>query len=89
LTEINERTGLIIFGGLILIVMASSLAAYLISGHMGIEDRFNSAAGINITPEEEDGSGFLGFNIEGNPVAYMIIFSALITICVLLFAKFF
>jgi hypothetical protein len=88
LSEVNEIKGLIMFGGLILIVVAASLAAYLISGHMGIEDRFNSAVGISTMPEEEGGSGILGFNIEGNPAAYVIISSALIVICVFLYTRF-
>ncbi len=43
--EMERRKGMILFGGLILVVVGLSLAAYLISGHMGIEERFNSAVG--------------------------------------------
>ena len=41
---------MILFGVLILAVVGLSLVAYHISGHMGIEERFNSAVGIDAGP---------------------------------------
>jgi hypothetical protein len=76
---------MILFGVLILVFVGLSLAAYLISGHMGIEERFNSAVGIDAGPEEEESSGIFGFNIEGNPLYYSIIFAALIILCLVIY----
>lgn len=78
---------MILFGFLILAVVGLSLVAYHVSGHMGIEERFNSAVGINAGPEEEEeeeeSSGIFGFNIEGNPLYYMVILATLIILCLI------
>jgi hypothetical protein len=84
----NDKRGLAIFGGLILVFLALSLAAYVTSGHMGIEERFNNAVGIHADSEEEGSPGILGFNIEGNLVSYAIIASALIIICTFLYTRY-
>ncbi|MHC1688409.1 MAG: hypothetical protein AB9879_11935 [Methanothrix sp.] len=84
----GNGTGLMIFGLLVLVFLIMGLATYTISGHMGIEDRFNSAVGISGEGEEEEGSGFLGFNIEGNQLYYLIIFAALAILCAVLYLKF-
>jgi len=86
----GDSKGLVIFGLLVLVFLIMGLAAYAISGHMGIEDRFNSAVGISgeEEEEEEEGSGFLGFNIEGNQLYYLIIFAALAILCAVLYLKF-
>ena len=84
----GDCKGLVIFGLLVLVFLIMGLAAYAISGHMGIEDRFNSAVGISVEEEEEEGSGFLGFNIEGNQLYYLIIFAALAILCAVLYLKF-
>ena len=39
----NDKRGLMIFGVLILVFLTLSIAAYVTSGHMGIEERFNNA----------------------------------------------
>jgi len=83
----NSTRGLMIFGVLILVFLASSIAAYVISGNMGIEERFNNAVGIHPDSGEEGPSGIFGFNIEGNLVSYVIIASALIIICVVLYTR--
>ncbi len=83
----NNKRGLMIFGVLILIFLALSIAAYVISGNMGIEERFNNAVGIHADSGEEGPSGIFGFNIEGNLVSYVIIASALIIICVVLYTR--
>ncbi len=88
MSKVIDKRGFIIFGGLILVFLALSIAAYVISGHMGIEERFNNAVGIHADSEEEGPSGVFGFNIEGNPVAYVIIASALIIICAFLYTRF-
>ena len=85
--KVNNKRGLIIFGVLILVFLAFSIAAYVISGNMGIEERFNNAVGIHPDSGEEGPSGIFGFNIEGNLVSYVIIASALIIICVVLYTR--
>ena len=84
----NNKRGLMIFGVLILVFLALSIAAYVISGNMGIEERFNNAVGIHADSGEEGPSGIFGFNIEGNLVSYVVIASALIIICVVLYIRF-
>ncbi len=84
----NNKRGLMIFGVLILVFLALSIAAYVISGNMGIEERFNNAVGIHPDSGEEGPSGIFGFNIEGNLVSYVIIASALIIICVVLYTRY-
>ena len=83
----NNKRGLMIFGVLILIFLALSIAAYVISGNMGIEERFNNAVGVHPDSGDEGPSGIFGFNIEGNLVSYVIIASALIIICVVLYTR--
>ncbi len=88
LSERNEKKGMILFGGLILAFLALSIAAYVISGHMGIEERFNRAVGINSESEQAENSGIFGFNIEGNSMFYLVVFAALIVACAALYVKF-
>jgi hypothetical protein len=83
----NNKRGLMIFGVLILVFLTLSIAAYVTSGHMGIEERFNNAVGIHADSEEESPSGIFGFNIEGNLVSYVIIASALVIICAVLYTR--
>ncbi|VVB65053.1 Uncharacterised protein [uncultured archaeon] len=83
----NDKKGLMIFGALILVFLALSMVAYVISGHMGIEERFNNAVGIHSDSEEEGPSGILGFNIEGNLVSYVVINSALFILCAVLYTR--
>jgi len=87
LYEIDRKKSIILFGALILVVVGLSLVAYFISGNMGIEERFNSAVGINTGPEEEGPSGIFGFNIEGNPLYYLIILAALVILCLVIYIK--
>jgi len=87
LYEIDRKKSMILFGVLILAVVGLSLAAYYVSGHMGIEERFNSAVGIDAGPEEEESSGIFGFNIEGNPLYYAVILAALIILCLIIYIK--
>ncbi|MGD0951918.1 MAG: hypothetical protein ABR985_05925 [Methanotrichaceae archaeon] len=84
----NDKRGLMIFGVLVLAFLILSIAAYMTSGHMGIEERFNNAVGIHPDSGEEGPSGIFGFNIEGNLVSCVIIASALIIICVVLYTRY-
>jgi ABC-type dipeptide/oligopeptide/nickel transport system permease subunit len=73
-----EKKGLIIFGVILLVVLIAALAAYQMTGNMGIEDRYNTAVGLPPSTEEGDGGTFFGFSAEGNPVLYVIILGILI-----------
>lgn len=85
--EIDRRKSSLLFGVLILFVVGLSLAAYFVSGNMGIEERFNSALGIEGHEEEGEPSGIFGFNIEGNQLYYLIILSILVISCLLIYLK--
>lgn len=85
--EIDRKGSMILFGFLILSVVGLSLVAYHISGHMGIEERFNSVVRIDAGLEEEESSGIFGFNIEGNPLYYAVILAALIILCLIVYIK--
>lgn len=85
--EIDRKKSILLFGFLVLAVSGLSLIAYHVSGHMGIEERFNSAVGIDSGSEEEESSGIFGFNIEGNPLYYAVILVALIISCLIIHIK--
>ena len=87
MSETDERRGLILFGGLTVLILVLSLTAYFVSGHMGIEERFNNAVGIHGDSEEEEASGLFGFNIEGNLLYYAVILTALIILCLIAYIK--
>jgi hypothetical protein len=87
LYEIDRKKSILLFGFLVLAVSGLSLIAYHVSGHMGIEERFNSAVGIDSGSEEEESSGMFGFNIEGNPLYYAFILVALIISCLIIHIK--
>lgn len=72
-----EKKGLIIFGAILIVVLIAALAAYQMTGSMGIEDRFHTAVGLPTSPEEKGGNIF-GFSAEGNPILYVIVFVILI-----------
>ena len=84
----KNNKGLIIFLAIVLIFIAVGLAAYIISGNKGIEQRFSEAVGLGGKPEEGGPGGFLGFNIEGNIITYVIILFLLIAVCAVLLKVF-
>ena len=51
--ELRETKGLGFFIGLLILVIIVSLAAYSITGDMGIEERFTHAVGLQSGVEEE------------------------------------
>jgi len=77
---VEERKGLIIFGAILIIVLIVALAAYQMTGTMGIEDRYTTALGLP-PGEEEGGETFFGFSAEGDPVLYVIVLGILIVGC--------
>ena len=82
MTALGRRRGLILFGLIVAAVVIISLAAYRMTGPMGIEERYNQAVGLP-GPEEESGSGWFGFSLEGSPLMYSVILLALGGICVI------
>jgi hypothetical protein len=77
---------LILFGLILVAVVIISFAAYRMTGPMGTEERYNQAVGLP-RPEEEPGSGWFGFSLEGNPLLYGVILAALGGICVLAYLR--
>ena len=77
---VEERKGLIIFGAILIVVLIAALAAYQMTGNMGIDDRFTTAVGLP-PGEEEGGETFFGFSSEGDPVLSMIVLGILIVGC--------
>lgn len=80
MSKVEERKGLIIFGAILIIVLILALAAYQMTGKMGIEDRYTTALGLP-PGEEEGGETFFGFSAEGDPVLYVIVLGLLIVGC--------
>jgi hypothetical protein len=80
MTGFREKRGLLIFGLILLIVVIVSLAAYLVTGPMGIEERYGHAVGLP-AGEEEPGGGWFGFSLEGNLLLYGVILVILGIIC--------
>ena len=71
MTALPEKKGLFIFLGLLALVTVVSLAAYQMTGQMGIEERFSHAVGLNHGKEAgEEGGGWFGLSLEGNPLLY-------------------
>jgi len=87
MTGFGENKGRIIFGVIFIIVVIASLAAYQLTGHMSIEDRYNTAVGLP-TSQEEEGGTFLGFSVEGNPVLYLIVLGFFCAGCYIAFRHF-
>jgi len=87
MTAFGEKKGRIIFGAILIIVIIASLAAYQLTGHMSIENRYNTAVGLPASQEEEGGT-FYGFSMEGNPVLYLIILGIFCTGCYIAYKHF-
>lgn len=81
----KRNIGMLAFLGLILIFLCISLAAYLLTGPQGIEERFMGAVGGE-SEHEEGGGGLFGFNIEGNVILYGLILGILLVACLLGYA---
>lgn len=86
MTALDRRRGLILFGLIVAAVVIISLVAYRVTGPMGIEERYSQAVGLP-GPEEEEGSGWFGFSLEGNPLIYGVILLALGGISVIAYLR--
>ena len=80
MTAFREHRGVILFGLIAIIVLIGAYAAYQATGPMGIEERFNTAAGLSSGGEDEDG-GIAGFFLEGNMLSYLLVLVILAVAC--------
>jgi hypothetical protein len=79
---LRERKGIIIFCLIAIIVLIGAFAAYRATGPMGIEERFNAAAGIT-SGDAGDGEGSgTGFTLEGNGMSYILVLIVLAAACI-------
>jgi hypothetical protein len=85
-TALDRRRGLILFVLILVAVVIISLAAYRMTGPMGIEERYNQAVGLPSAGEEE-GSGWFGFSLEGNPLLYGVILFVLGGSCAIAYLR--
>lgn len=76
------------FGAIVLIFLVICLAAYMITGNKGIEERFSQAVGLPSEPDTGGDNGLFGFHIEGNILSYMIILALILVACVVIYLKF-
>jgi hypothetical protein len=79
--ELRETKGLGFFIGLLILVIIVSLAAYSITGDMGIEERFTHAVGLQSGVEEEGIGGWFGLALEGSPLLYAVVLGVLVVAC--------
>ncbi|MFA4848875.1 MAG: hypothetical protein WC626_04035 [Methanoregula sp.] len=86
--KLADKKGLSIFIGLLLLVIVVSLAAYGITGKMGIEERFTHAVGFVNMGEDEGGSGWFGLALEGSPLLYAFILGVLVVVCYAIYRHF-
>lgn len=87
MSDKGERKGLIIFGVILVIVLACALAAYQATGNKSIEDRFLDAAGI-LGGNDTASTGEAGFSLEGNPVSYLTVLVCLAGACIVAYRYF-
>jgi hypothetical protein len=87
MSVVEERKGLIIFGAILIVVLIAALAAYQMTGNMGIEERYTTAVGLP-PGEDEGGETFFGFSAEGDPVLYVIVLGILIVGCYAVYRHF-
>jgi hypothetical protein len=88
MTPLGEKKGPVIFIGLILLVIAVSLAAYRTTGDMGIEERFTHALGLGGGEEIEGGGGWFGLALEGSPLLYALVLGILVAACYMVYHHF-
>lgn len=88
MTTLEQHRGLLIFCLIAVILLIVAFAAYQATGPMGIEERFNAAAGISSDGEEEDGGGIAGFFIEGNNLHYLLVIIVLLIACAAIYWRF-
>lgn len=83
----GRKKGLLLFGLIVVIAAIAALAAFQMTGNMGIEDRYSQAVGQALSGEE-GGSALFGFSVEGDPVLYLAVLGILLFISYLLYRRF-
>jgi hypothetical protein len=88
MTALKERTGILLFCLIAIIVLICAFMAYQVTGPVGIEERFHNAAGL--TPDEEAGANgnIGGFSLEGNGLLYLFVILLLAVACILIFRRY-
>ncbi len=81
MTLLGEKKGLGIFIGLLILMIVVSLAAYSITGDMGIEERFTHALGLQSGGDEEEGGGWFGLALEGSLLLFAVVLGVLVIAC--------
>jgi hypothetical protein len=82
MTALPEKKGLLIFLGLLALVIVVSLAAYQMTGRMGIEERFSHAVGLDPGKVAGgEGGGWFGLSLEGSPLLYGVVLGILAIGC--------
>jgi len=76
---LKEKKGIVLFCLILIIIAIISLAAFRMTGPMGIEDRYSTAVGLPATGDAGESTGS-GFSIEGNPVLYVIVLAVLLAV---------
>lgn len=84
---LEQHRGLLVFCLIAVILLIVAFAAYQATGPMGIEERFNAAAGISSGGDGEDG-GIAGFFIEGNALHYILVVLVLLIACAAIYWRF-
>ena len=86
MTGISSKKEWIVVVGILALVGIGALAAFRISGTMGIEERFENALGVSGGPgEETEGTGIFGFFLEGQPLLYAAIVLGLGILCYVIY----
>ncbi len=79
--KLDETKGRLAFFSLLLLVMVMAFIAYLLSGNMGIEERFTHAVGRENGGEGGGGGGWSEITLEGSPQLYALVLGALGAAC--------
>jgi hypothetical protein len=87
MTALVQYRGLLVFGLIAVILLIAAFAAYQATGPMGIEERFNTAAGISSDGGEADG-GVAGLFVEGNALHYLLVILVLVIACAAIYWRF-
>ena len=84
MTATGDKSGLIIFGIIVVVVIFTAILAYAMTGSMGIEDRFSQAVGLPVGETGTADGNLFGFSLEGDHLSYLIVLGVLVVACFLL-----
>jgi len=88
MTALVQYRGILVFGLIAGIFLIAAFAAYQATGPMGIEERFNTAAGLSSDEGEEEAGGIVGFFVEGNALYYLLVIVVLVIACAAIYWRF-